>query len=257
MSVACGNPDRPCSRLSLVRRAMQGRLRRCTFCGPRAIVEALKTFRQAVPRHPQRRMGQPAIEPIVMRGACRKPRWTGWETRQVGLGSEDGESDIHLAGVFSSVLPRNQAVALPPFWPEQTGGVERIKVIRLDGVSREILNPNHRTWLKIDVQGFELKVLEGAAVTLPQIAAIEVEVFPVPDLCGSTGHARSTEFPEVVRIRRDLPESVLRGRASRSNAPGRCYFGAQERFLIRHEFKTRCLRGARAAPAARRQDRHC
>jgi hypothetical protein len=54
--------------------------------------------------------------------------------------------------------------------------VETIQIARLDTLAGEVLPPGARPWLKIDVQGFEIKVLEGAVNTLPKVSAIEVEV---------------------------------------------------------------------------------
>jgi FkbM family methyltransferase len=99
-----------------------------------------------------------------------------WQIHNLGLGSEDGESKIHVDGVFSSILPLNHSHPTPEFWPTKMDNVESIRIARLDSVAGDIFHGGEQCWLKIDVQGFELKVLEGARQTLGKVKAIEVEV---------------------------------------------------------------------------------
>jgi FkbM family methyltransferase len=99
-----------------------------------------------------------------------------WEIHNVGLGSEAGESKLYVDSVFSSLLPLNQSHPTPELWPSRMDKVETIRVATLDGLSDGIFRGGENCWLKIDVQGFELKVLEGARQTLGKVRAIEVEV---------------------------------------------------------------------------------
>ena len=51
---------------------------------------------------------------------------------------------------------------------------------RLDSIANDILRAEDDVYLKMDVQGYELPALEGAAQTLRQVVAIEVELSLVP-----------------------------------------------------------------------------
>jgi FkbM family methyltransferase len=79
------------------------------------------------------------------------------------LGNE--EKIIHFSsGVYNNV---NHVV--------QNGGVE-VPVKRLDDV-QEVQELRHIDLLKIDVEGYELPVMEGAVVTLKKTSAVYFEVF--------------------------------------------------------------------------------
>lgn len=95
-----------------------------------------------------------------------------WEARQLALGDDDGHAEINVsaADVWSSLLPRDERAATSNL---AYVGTERIATARLD--SLDVLDGTP-TWLKLDVQGFELQVLAGAERSLDQIAAIESEI---------------------------------------------------------------------------------
>lgn len=90
------------------------------------------------------------------------------------LGADDGTHVIHLSARedSSSLLPigKGQTTAFPG-----TGEVGEavIEVRHLDGLDLEPLGP---TLLKIDVQGYESEVLEGAERTLAGVDDVYVEV---------------------------------------------------------------------------------
>jgi Methyltransferase FkbM domain len=59
-------------------------------------------------------------------------------------------------------------------------GVERVRQARLDALVDELALPTDGLYLKVDVQGFESRVIEGARAVLPRIVAIESELSLVP-----------------------------------------------------------------------------
>lgn len=108
----------------------------------------------------------------------------GWEFQNVALGREDGYAEIHVAAnlISSSLLPmteRHETAA-----PESRYvGSEEVRVVRLDSLRETLLAPSDRVFMKIDVQGLELAVLDGAPVTLRQVHGLELELslFPLYD----------------------------------------------------------------------------
>lgn len=58
--------------------------------------------------------------------------------------------------------------------------VERAEVITFDSIFKKYRSAVETAWLKIDTQGFENEVLEGAAGSLPFIRAIQLELSLVP-----------------------------------------------------------------------------
>jgi hypothetical protein len=55
-------------------------------------------------------------------------------------------------------------------------GTELVYVKRIDSVFEEVAWPEATIWLKMDVQGFEAQVIEGAAAVLNRIDVIQTEV---------------------------------------------------------------------------------
>jgi FkbM family methyltransferase len=100
---------------------------------------------------------------------------------RMALGDRDGEITLNLAGnsVSSSVLPM-----LPSHVRAETKsryvGSEVVDLRTLDSVSTEFATDTERIFLKLDVQGFEYKVLQGAEQLLDRVAGIQIELSLVP-----------------------------------------------------------------------------
>lgn len=104
-----------------------------------------------------------------------------WTCLPVGLGDFDGNSVIHVSGnsVSSSILPMLETHSSHA--PASVFvGEEPIELRQLDSLDAEHAWTQANTWLKIDVQGYEDKVLAGASSTLPRISAIQLELSLIP-----------------------------------------------------------------------------
>ncbi len=101
-----------------------------------------------------------------------------WAVRKVALGAASGVADLNLSGnsVSSSLLAMEDrhAVAAPE---SSYVGVEQVAISTLDA---EVGEAGSRLWLKVDVQGGELSVLEGASQTLSRVSVVELELSLVP-----------------------------------------------------------------------------
>ena len=100
---------------------------------------------------------------------------------QMAIGAEDGDILIHIAGnsVSSSVLPMLNAHAIAA--PESVYvGSERVPLRRLDAVADGYLSPDTVVFLKIDAQGYEDRVLRGAADLLQRAVGMQLEMSLVP-----------------------------------------------------------------------------
>ncbi|PZS29885.1 MAG: FkbM family methyltransferase [Pseudonocardiales bacterium] len=106
------------------------------------------------------------------------PRWTA---ERAAVSDRPGVVTVNVAGnsVSSSVLPMldRHAEAAPESRYVATEDVEATTVDAL--VARHELAPAS-TLLKIDVQGYEQSVMDGAAVTLSQFGAVRTEMSLVP-----------------------------------------------------------------------------
>jgi FkbM family methyltransferase len=105
----------------------------------------------------------------------------GWETVNIGLGDRDESRVIHVAAnsQSSSFLPmlaaHNEAAPESAYAREQPAQIRR-----LDGVFGAYCRPSDRVFLKIDTQGFEKNVLDGAQGILQAVDLVQVECSFVP-----------------------------------------------------------------------------
>ena len=100
-----------------------------------------------------------------------------WDWLNLALGNDDGEATIHKAehSVFSSFLETTDFIEeLDP--GSVASGQERVRVHRLDVVLEEMSIGEGAKWIKIDTQGYELTVLEGASGWFDRFAAVQLEM---------------------------------------------------------------------------------
>jgi FkbM family methyltransferase len=104
-----------------------------------------------------------------------------WQAVNIGLGEEDGQAVINVAAnsQSSSFLPMLSAHSEAA--PESRYvGEQSAEIRRLDNVFAAYVRPDARVLLKIDTQGFEMKVLQGAQKVLREIELVQVECSFVP-----------------------------------------------------------------------------
>lgn len=121
-----------------------------------------------------------SFEPIDAVFAALQQRCKGdaaWQGLHMALGDSDGTSVINVSHnlVSSSLLPVT-STSVEAFGATAIKARETITVRRLDSLCQEVLAGRERAYAKIDVQGFERQVLEGARGVLPQLLAIELEL---------------------------------------------------------------------------------
>lgn len=100
-----------------------------------------------------------------------------WTCHRLALGPRDGEAAVNVAGNSLSssllaMLPLHVEVAPASAYV----GRETVQVARLDSLRGEVLGSDARAHLKLDVQGYEFEVLDGAAETLAHTETIESEL---------------------------------------------------------------------------------
>jgi FkbM family methyltransferase len=100
---------------------------------------------------------------------------------RMALGDTEGNVDLHVAGnsLSSSILdmlPEHEHAAPGSGYV----GNESVPLRRLDRVAGEFLAGGQRVLLKIDTQGYEDRVLAGAAGILERITALQCELSLVP-----------------------------------------------------------------------------
>lgn len=105
-----------------------------------------------------------------------------WEVHgQTAVGDRDGEIEINISGnsVSSSILPM-----LDSHSSAEVGSAyidsERVPIARLDSIAGCYLSSESKLLIKIDTQGFEWQVLDGARETLQQACGVLCELSLVP-----------------------------------------------------------------------------
>ncbi|MGH8677505.1 MAG: FkbM family methyltransferase [Burkholderiales bacterium] len=104
---------------------------------------------------------------------------------RMALGESEGEITLHVAGnsLSSSVLamlPEHEAAAPG----SAMVGAETVSLRRLDQTAGAYLKGASAVLLKLDTQGYEDRVLDGATGVLGKIAAIQTELSVVPLYAG-------------------------------------------------------------------------
>jgi FkbM family methyltransferase len=104
-----------------------------------------------------------------------------WEAINVALGNKNELNTINIAGNLDSsslldMLPSHLKSA-----PETKYiGKETIKVVTLDSIFNEYYKEDSKIYMKIDTQGFEKNVLEGAKNSLGKIIGLQLEMSIIP-----------------------------------------------------------------------------
>lgn len=105
-----------------------------------------------------------------------------WEIfPRCALGNLEGEITINIAGNSASSSILNMLDSHINIAPHTKNiGKETTPIYRLDSVAKEYLLESTRPFLKIDTQGFEWQVLDGALNSIPQIQGVLLELSLIP-----------------------------------------------------------------------------
>lgn len=102
-----------------------------------------------------------------------------WTARQLALGDQAGMTHLNVTAesTVASILRPTE------WWSDQWSGAQvhravEIRVAALDDLAAEI--PYGRLFLKIDTQGYDLRVLAGADSILKRVVGVQTEMSAVP-----------------------------------------------------------------------------
>lgn len=100
-----------------------------------------------------------------------------WQAHRLALGRENGEALLNVSelSTFSSLRESSPRVVR---YDARSAPVrqERVPVRPLDDVLPMLLPPDRKFFLKVDTQGAEMEVLEGAEQSLKRAAGVQLEL---------------------------------------------------------------------------------
>lgn len=104
-----------------------------------------------------------------------------WQAQNIALGDFNGESEINIAGnVDSSSLLDMLPLHLNSAPQSKYVGKEKIIVKTLDSIYESLCDKKDQVYMKIDTQGFEKQVLDGASSSLNNIKGLQIEMSIAP-----------------------------------------------------------------------------
>lgn len=116
---------------------------------------------------------------VLTKAAAKDDQWD--VSKRVAIGAKQGEIAINIShnSVSSSVLPilESHTSAEPE---SRYKGSESVPLVTLDSVAMKYFSDGTVGFLKIDTQGYESQVLEGAEKTLASIVGVQLELSLVP-----------------------------------------------------------------------------
>jgi FkbM family methyltransferase len=121
-----------------------------------------------------------------------------WETKNIALGNNDGSSIINVSqNLVSSSIAEMSSLHVDSAPDSLYVRKEEIKIHKLDTIFFDIAEKQDKIMLKIDTQGFEKNVIDGAEKSLPLISGLQLEMSLVPL------YNNELLFPELLRYLND------------------------------------------------------
>jgi FkbM family methyltransferase len=108
-----------------------------------------------------------------------------WKVHNYALGSAPATDTINVS-THSAASSFRKLSAIEHAIDLTTVGHETVTIVRLDSIYSELCASSDNVCLKIDTQGFEMQVLEGAGTRLSEIKLIQLEASLVPQYMGES-----------------------------------------------------------------------
>lgn len=129
----------------------------------------------------------------LTRLAAQDPLWV--VPPPTAMGEHEGNIKINVSqsAACSSILPLlDRCTSVAPH--AAYVGTQTAAITTLDKISRNFVNHDDRIFLKIDVQGYEKQVIQGAKELLPSIVGVQVESSLVQLYDGETCFIEHLEY---------------------------------------------------------------
>jgi FkbM family methyltransferase len=116
-----------------------------------------------------------------------------WTAQNIAIGAYDGKVTINISENFQSSSVLDMLPATTQVAPQaRFVGQQEVAIHKIDTILDDFWKPGERLYLKIDTQGYEKDVIEGAKQSLHNIIGVQMEASLIPL------YARETLFPEMI-----------------------------------------------------------
>jgi len=139
---------------------------------------------------------------------------SNWECYPYALGSANAFKKIHVLNCrqASSLLEPTEALQRHFGAQMAVEKEEMVEIRRLDSVFSSLCKPNDAVFLKIDAQGYEKEIIEGAGNALEACILVQMEVSLIPFYKNETMIADMIRYMETMGF---VPVSIEPGDYSR------------------------------------------
>lgn len=104
-----------------------------------------------------------------------------WDAVNIALGDYDGEAEINISKNSQSSSILNMLPAHFQNAPDSVYiGKERITVRKIDTIFHDYWRAGEHLYLKLDTQGYEEHIIDGAKESLQHVIGIQIEVSLIP-----------------------------------------------------------------------------
>jgi FkbM family methyltransferase len=118
-----------------------------------------------------------------------------WDTRQLALGDRPGRLPLNVTAstsVSSFFTPTDAYAA--GYAGGRVARVENVEVARLDDILNHLPTEARRYFLKVDTQGYDLAVVNGAAGCIDRIVGLQIELSVMPIYEGAPEYLDALRF---------------------------------------------------------------
>jgi len=108
-------------------------------------------------------------------------KFKNWTAIEAAIGSEIGEVDVFVAGNIESSSVLKMLDTHKKAAPNSVGTqVQKVKLQTLNSYYNSSIKPTDQIFLKLDVQGYEPQVLQGAENILHLVKVLQIELSLIP-----------------------------------------------------------------------------
>jgi FkbM family methyltransferase len=120
---------------------------------------------------------------------ARHARDSRWRSMEIALGDASGDAELHVAGnsSSSSILPMLSSHERHAPESAFVGSIP-VQIRTLDELADEVIGDAKSPLLKIDTQGYEQRVLDGARRSIGRFVGIQLELSIEPLYDGAPGY---------------------------------------------------------------------